>query len=348
MHHWRGVGASGAPHVPERARDPARREGARRRRRASRESAALPTEHPVGTGLRRTSAAGRGDRCRVARLECRAPTVPRPSRARGPATQCGRQTAGSPRSVRRASRQGRARFRGGPPSARQYVRATPGALQLRPALRVGQMTECGSALGAACLAWLMRAQPTATSARPNARKPRSQASCPSTGVDVMEAEDLVVDDPLDEVEEPPAEQQRAAERTARPRNVRTTRGAPQHRHSGGHEDPCGGVKKPVPHHVDLHRYEVDGHDPGGQHVVPLQDLVEDDAVDESAEPDTQEHAGGQHRTEVGTLSFGWSSRSLLAPGGVAIDRTHLRRERRATHPMQPHGQDRHEARTEPR
>jgi hypothetical protein len=33
----------------------------------------------------------------------------------------------------------------------------------------------------------------------------------------------------------------------------------------------------------------------GQHVVPLQDLVEDDAVDEAAEPDAEQDARDGHR-----------------------------------------------------
>ncbi len=46
---------------------------------------------------------------------------------------------------------------------------------------------------------------------------------------------------------------------------------------------------------------------GGQHVVPLQDLVQDDPVDEAAEAEAEQQAGAR---EV------WEAITLRYPGGA--------------------------------
>ena len=117
----------------------------------------------------------------------------------------------------------------------------------------------------------------------------------------MDPQDVVVDDALDEVEEPPPRQDPAPEHTGGPGPAVVVRDPrvedPQ---PGQDAEPGEGVEQAVPQRVHLQpvhrggRVVADG-DVGrrraGQHVVPLQHLVQEDPVDEAAEAHTEEDAG---------------------------------------------------------
>lgn len=51
------------------------------------------------------------------------------------------------------------------------------------------------------------------------------------------------------------------------------------------------VEEAVPDHVVFQLYEVDRRAHAGKHVVPLEDLMEHDAVDEAAHARTEKDAG---------------------------------------------------------
>jgi hypothetical protein len=116
--------------------------------------------------------------------------------------------------------------------------------------------------------------------------------------DVVAAEQMVVDETLGDVEEPPAEQHPAGEHAARADAHVRPRGPPEEPDADGSEDPRRRVEEPVGEGVRL--------EPGDgrlriaalarEHVVPLQDLVQHDAVHEAAQPDAEHDAGRSGRS----------------------------------------------------
>ena len=120
--------------------------------------------------------------------------------------------------------------------------------------------------------------------------------------DVVHAEQVMIDETLDQVERTPADEEETDVRApwrGHPSLLPHADGKP---HPDEHEDPRRQVEQTVGDRVRLQpgdrrrRVSVGGR----QHVMPLQDLVQDDAIDEAAQPDAQQQTG-QH---------GWSR----APG----------------------------------
>jgi hypothetical protein len=74
------------------------------------------------------------------------------------------------------------------------------------------------------------------------------------------------------------------------RHVAALPGADVERRAGYDRDPGGGVEEAVGERVVLEAGDARGRAAAlaREHVVPLEDLVEDDPVDEAAEPDAQE------------------------------------------------------------
>src|SRR5215212_1849158 len=105
---------------------------------------------------------------------------------------------------------------------------------------------------------------------------------------VVDAENLVVDDPFDEVEGAPADDDPARESVPRfgpaPRALVAP---PEQPDAASDSEPGEGVEETVGNRVLLQVVHACRREPGasGQHVVPLEDLVEHDAVHEPAEPD---------------------------------------------------------------
>jgi hypothetical protein len=110
---------------------------------------------------------------------------------------------------------------------------------------------------------------------------------------VVHAQQLVVDETLDQVEETPSGQHQAeVEAPAR----REAALAPLHQreHRGRHhEQPGRDVEEPVGQRVHLEPGQGRHRVPRRvtDHVVPLQDLVQHDAVHEAAQAEPVEHAG---------------------------------------------------------
>jgi hypothetical protein len=119
--------------------------------------------------------------------------------------------------------------------------------------------------------------------------------------DVVNVQDVVVDDPFHQVEQPPAERLPADEGPGGPRHVGPLARLPQQGHAGHGRGPGEGVEQPVPEHVDLDVPHARRRQLARQHLVRLQDLVEHDPVHEPAQPDAQERGGGDQRAAVDGL-----------------------------------------------
>src|SRR5688500_377203 len=108
----------------------------------------------------------------------------------------------------------------------------------------------------------------------------------------MKAEQLMVNDAFDEVEDAPAREHPAEEHSSRGVGPVSQR-APEHPQADGGEEPGGDVEEAVRTHVGFHAFQS-GCGPAvraGKHVVPLSDLVENDAVQESSEAESEQDAG---------------------------------------------------------
>src|SRR5688572_4672450 len=75
------------------------------------------------------------------------------------------------------------------------------------------------------------------------------------GMNMVNAQYLMIDDAFDRVEEAPAQEKRADEGARRPRDVRALPGAPEPSEAGGRHDPGEGVEQAVPDHIVFHRHE---------------------------------------------------------------------------------------------
>ena len=103
-------------------------------------------------------------------------------------------------------------------------------------------------------------------------------------LDVVYLQNVVIDDTLDYVERAPADQQPAYQQHRGPTDVGQPSGTPQQSKPYGCAYVSGGVKEPVPDGVQLEVSDrVRRVARAGEHVVPLQNLVQYDAVEEAAE-----------------------------------------------------------------
>jgi hypothetical protein len=110
---------------------------------------------------------------------------------------------------------------------------------------------------------------------------------------VVHRQDVVVDDAFDQVEDAPADEHQSDVREPRRREIATLPGA----HGQGDTDERHDPRREVEHAV-RQRVVLEAGDAGGwmitgrrEHVMPLEDLVEQDPVDESSQPDTEQHCG---------------------------------------------------------
>jgi hypothetical protein len=107
----------------------------------------------------------------------------------------------------------------------------------------------------------------------------------------MDPEQLVVDQALHQVEHAPAGEEQAEMRAPRGCELAALPGSYQEDRRREHEKPCGQVEEPVDERVRLqpghgvHRLAAVI---ASEHVVPLQDLVKHDPVDEPAEAQAQD------------------------------------------------------------
>jgi hypothetical protein len=99
----------------------------------------------------------------------------------------------------------------------------------------------------------------------------------------MHAEQLMVNEPFHEVEPaPPAEQ--ASDKLAHKGNpLPMIRRTPEEQDPHERYQPHDRMKQPIPHHVDMHSFEGGWGHPVGNHVVPLHDLVQDNAINKASQ-----------------------------------------------------------------
>lgn len=101
----------------------------------------------------------------------------------------------------------------------------------------------------------------------------------------------MVDDPLHEVEDAEAHEDRPGQQLGRPAHVPEMGVSPQYEQPGRHEDVRAGMEEPVEERVDLEVADAVGGIAGARHhVVPLKDLVQHDAVEEPAQAQAEEDA----------------------------------------------------------
>src|SRR3954467_11770329 len=108
----------------------------------------------------------------------------------------------------------------------------------------------------------------------------------------MKAEKLMVDGALTHIEQTEAYQESAEEQLARPAEMGAPCGPPEKSQPNGDEHVGERLKEPVPERVDLQVLEAVGRIAGSRdHMVPLQQLMQDDPVEKAAETEAEEDAG---------------------------------------------------------
>ena len=103
------------------------------------------------------------------------------------------------------------------------------------------------------------------------------------GKNMMDAEQLMIDQGLDEVEAAPACKHRAHQRSPGPRLPGEARGTKQHRDADYRQDPSGEMEKAILRVLTFQcfdRLDLAGIGRADQ-MMPAEDLVEHDAVDET-------------------------------------------------------------------
>ena len=109
--------------------------------------------------------------------------------------------------------------------------------------------------------------------------------------DVVQVEQMVIYDSLDQVEPSPAKNQKPG-KPPRRRYRNTSPGIEKKQvHADERGYPYRGVEKPVPHHVLLNCFERDRWDDCGTHVVPVDYLMQHNAINEAAEAYSENDAG---------------------------------------------------------
>lgn len=110
----------------------------------------------------------------------------------------------------------------------------------------------------------------------------------------MDAKDVMVHQPLNQVERSPPHQYKAEVESPTRGQPTLTPGMDAQCRSGEDAKPGEKVERAIGKGVDLECVERVGFEPldMADQVVPLQQLVQDDPVDEAAQPDAHEQADG--------------------------------------------------------
>jgi hypothetical protein len=110
-------------------------------------------------------------------------------------------------------------------------------------------------------------------------------------VDMMDTKELVVDETFCQVEDPKAHQYRAGEQLTRPAHVHSVSGAPQNDETKYDEYVSARMKEAVPERIDFKILHVVRRVSGaGNHVVPLKQLVQNDAIEEAAQTQAEQNS----------------------------------------------------------
>jgi hypothetical protein len=115
-------------------------------------------------------------------------------------------------------------------------------------------------------------------------------------------EDLVVDEPLDQVEEPPADEHASHERPRSPRSMTGAARCHEDEHANHGDDPGCSVEQPIAKRVEFQVGEAVGRNGRAYHVMPLKDLVEHDSIEEPTQAQPQQHARGDEAWTMGQTS----------------------------------------------
>lgn len=108
---------------------------------------------------------------------------------------------------------------------------------------------------------------------------------------MVKAENLMVDDPLYQVEQPKPHQHGSGEFAGAPFEVAEPGRPPQDEQSAQNEDVGCGMEDAVPKRIQFKvLYRID-RIPGAQHVMPLKNLAENDPVEEAAQTNAEQQAG---------------------------------------------------------
>lgn len=118
-----------------------------------------------------------------------------------------------------------------------------------------------------------------------------------TGKNVMNAEDVVVNDPFDHIEQPPPPKHCAKQNPSIPRRTPVTARAKQHRQSGQRHQPERQMKESILRILKLKL--LYGRGPAMRRqtdeMMPAQNLVEDDSVGEASKPQAEDEARPNER-----------------------------------------------------
>jgi hypothetical protein len=110
-------------------------------------------------------------------------------------------------------------------------------------------------------------------------------------VDVMNAQDFVINNSLDKVENTPPQEKRANQQLIGPIEVPMVSGSPQDEKPDHHENVRAAVKDTVPKRVQFEVRDCRRRIPTAHHVMPLKDLVKDNPVEEPAKTKAEQDTG---------------------------------------------------------
>jgi hypothetical protein len=108
--------------------------------------------------------------------------------------------------------------------------------------------------------------------------------------DVMKMKQVVVDGAFNEIEQSPTEEHRAYEAFGGEDHAMFGDCSPEKDHADECSGPGEGVEHAVPKHIHLEILDAGFGQPGGEHGVKLENLVEENAVEKTTEADAEEDA----------------------------------------------------------
>jgi hypothetical protein len=110
-------------------------------------------------------------------------------------------------------------------------------------------------------------------------------------VDMMNSEELVVNEAFNYVENAEAHQHRPGQHLARPPEMRFVSIPPHQDQAQSYKDVGAGVKKAIPKCVELQCCRRVSRIHTAQHMMPLQDLMQHDSIEEATQAQPQQKSG---------------------------------------------------------
>jgi hypothetical protein len=109
---------------------------------------------------------------------------------------------------------------------------------------------------------------------------------------MMEAEQMMIDDALHHIEDSETDQYRADQHFARPGHMRLKCPARQDHHTNCCKQIRGDMKKTIPHDIEFQISKIVRRVAcAGQHMMPLQDLMQDNPIKEAAKSQPKKYSG---------------------------------------------------------